>query len=126
MTLLESDIDRLTVDSRKRLDTFYRRFCEGTSRRQYGLGHLLYACHAAFPLVLSPDLANLIYINFNHYTFYDGSTGNIASLAPSDVLLSPLCRQISNRQFEMLPDIRSFLLNLLKDGRWFYRYGIVL
>jgi hypothetical protein len=126
MTLLESDIDRLTVDSRKRLDTFYRRFCEGTSRRQYGLGHLLYACHAAFPLVLSPDLANLLYINFNHYSFYDGSTGNIASLAPSDVLLSPLCKQISNRQFEMLPEIRSFLLNLLKDGRWFYRYGIVL
>lgn len=126
MILPRVHTDKLSAESRTRLELFYRRFCEGELRRQYGLGHLVYACHAAFPLALSPELANLIYINFNAYTHYGGATGYINGIAVSDFLLSPLCRQISNRQFEVYPEIRSYLLHLLKDEKWFYRYGVVI
>lgn len=124
MLLPLADTNKLSSESRTRIELFYQRFCEGSLRRQYGLGHLVYACHAAFPLVLSPDLVNLIYINFNHFHYKDGSADNIHPIAVSDFLLSPLCRQISNKQYEVFPEIRSYLLHLLKDGTWLYRYGI--
>lgn len=136
MPLPQVDNSKLSVEGRTRLDVFYRRFCEGRLRRQYGLGHLLYACHASFPLVLSAELANLIYINFNHYAFQldpakekggqNDATGRIDAIAVSDFLFSPLCRQIGSKQYEVYPEIRSYLLHLLKDGNWFKRYGIAL
>ncbi len=126
MLLPANDTRKLTSESYTRLELFYRRFCEGPLRRQYGLGHMIYACHAAFPMILSPELANVIWINFNNYPYNDGSAGKIEAIAVSDFLLSPLCRQISNRQYEVYPEIRSYLLHLLKEGAWFDRYGIKL
>jgi hypothetical protein len=61
----------LSEDSRIRVDAFWQRFCEGALGMQYGLGHIVYAAHAAFPLMLSPELANLIWLNFRNYRYVD-------------------------------------------------------
>ena len=63
----------LSKGSKEKLEFFYERFCEGKARKTYGLGHLIYACHAAFPLLLSPQLANLIWLNFRNYRTEGGN-----------------------------------------------------
>ena len=55
--------------------------------RRFGAQHLHLACHAAFPLLITPKLLNLIHINFL-------SRENIPWIAESDFLLSPLCRPV--------------------------------
>ncbi|MBC7934515.1 MAG: caspase family protein [Rhizobacter sp.] len=125
MLSLQSEFKELSEDSKFRLDAFYRRFCQGNLGRHYGLGHLVYACHASFPLMLSPDLANLIWINFKNYYFNEKNVpAQVQPIAVSDFLLSPLCREAGFKRYEVYPEIRSFLLMLLKDGKWFEIYGI--
>ena len=48
----------LSPASRDKLDAFYQRLCEGVNGQRYGLGAMVYACDAAFPLVLA---------DINHY-----------------------------------------------------------
>lgn len=126
MLLPPAENNKLSADNYIRLEVFFRNFCEGSLRRQYGLGHLIYACHAAFPVVLTPELANLIWVNFKYFPYQDGTTENIHSIAVTDFILSPLCQTIGYQQYEVIPQIRSYLLHLLNDGSWFLRYGIAL
>ncbi len=119
----------LTPSSREKLDGYFRRFCEGENGRRYGVTPVLFACHASFPLLLSPGLANLIWLNFKNFTVQkdghaEAELQNIDSVTVSDFLLSPLVRPVAARQYEVIPDIRAYLLYLLKDGRWFNLYGI--
>ena len=114
---------KLTDESRKKLDFFYRKFCEGKNGRQYGIGHIVYACHASFPLLLSPELANLTWLNFNTY-IQNGALKKMDRIVISDLLLSSLVRPVANRQLEIIPEIRNYLLHLLKDDQWFNLYGI--
>lgn len=115
---------RLSEEAWQRLLAFYHRFCEGRLGLQYGMGHLLYACHAAFPLLLSPEMANLIWVNFKDISFSNGGAGRIEPVAVADLLLSPLCRQTGHDRYEMNAEIRTYLLQLLRDGSWFSLYGI--
>jgi hypothetical protein len=126
MLLPQAEINKLSDDAYARIEVFFRSFCEGSLRRHYGLGHLVYACHAAFPLALTPELANLIWVNFKHFPYQDDTAGKIDAIAVSDFLLSPLCQPISYQQYEVIPQVRSYLLHLLNDGSWFRRYGIAI
>ncbi|MCS3802122.1 hypothetical protein [Niastella sp. OAS944] len=114
---------KLSEESKLKLDLYHRRFCEGENRALYGLQHIVYACHASFPLILSPELANFIWQNFNTYTS-GNSLQKIEREVVTDFLLSPLVRPVANRQYEVIPEVRSYLLYLLQDGRWFSLFGI--
>jgi hypothetical protein len=124
MINLEKEYE-LSDEARYRLQSFLDRFCSGTLSQSYGLGHLLYACHASFPLLLSAELANLIWLNFKNYPFQEGrATTQVDPVAVADLLLSPLCRQVGYQRYEIYPEIRSFLLSRLLDDSWFQQYGI--
>lgn len=113
----------LSNASKDKVQYFFDHFCEGEGGETYGIGHLIFACHASFPLLLSAELANLIWLNFKSYSTEYG-TENIDRIAVSDFLLSPLVRTVSAKQFEVIPEIRCYLLYLLKDSRWFELFGI--
>ena len=125
MLSLQAEYQQLSDEAKLRLQSFYRRFCQGENGRIYGLGHLVYAAHASFPLMLSPELANLIWLNFKNYYYINGNeAGQSQLVAVSDFLLSPLCRKMGQQRYDVYPEIRSFLLFLLQDGKWFAGYGI--
>ncbi len=71
--------------------------------RRFGRQHLYLACHAALPLILTPELVNLIHINFEE-------TINVPWFAESDFLLSALCRPLDEGFFEVEPGVREVLL----------------
>lgn len=123
MLPVKAGTKKLSDESKGKLDLFHKRFCEGDNRALYGLQHIVYACHASFPLILSPELANLIWLNFNAYTSGD-VLQKIEEVVVSDFLLSPLVRPVANRQYEVIPELRTYFLYLLKDSRWFNLFGI--
>src|SRR5579859_2660701 len=73
--------------------------------RQFGAGHLLLACHAALPSLLTPELLHFIRVNF--LTQRQPLTPWIAEM---DFLLSSLCRPVGENLFEVEPVIREALL----------------
>ena len=76
--------------------------------RRFGPKHLKLACHAALPLILSPELVNLIHLNF-----LEGE--GIPWVAEVDLLLSPLCRPVDKGLYEVEPAIREVLLVELEN-----------
>jgi Signal transduction histidine kinase regulating C4-dicarboxylate transport system len=82
--------------------------------RRFGSKHLMLACHAALPLILTPELLNLIHINFLEEE-------QIPWVAEVDFLLSPLCRPIDEGLFEVEPSIREVLLVDLENQLGFER-----
>ncbi len=84
--------------ARREVDRFDRRF---------GKRHLNLACHAALPLILTPELVNLIRFNFQ-------APGRIPWIAEADLLLSPLCRPMDEGLYEFEPRIREVLLERLE------------
>ncbi len=119
----------LSQSSKEKLDYYFQRFCEGENGRRYGVAHIVYACHASFPLLLSPALANLIWLNFKNFTLQKTAsilpeTKDIDAVVVSDFLLSSLVRPVAAKQYETIPEIRTYLLYLLMDGRWFALQGI--
>jgi hypothetical protein len=82
--------------------------------RRFGSKHLMLACHAALPLILTPELLNLIHINFL-------DEEQIPWIAEADFLLSPLCRPIDEGLFEVEPSIREVLLVELENQFGFER-----
>jgi len=73
----------------------------------FGNAHLLLACHAALSSILTPDLVNLIRINFLEKS--------VEWIAESDLLLSSLCYPINQGVFEFESRIRSVLLIVLQN-----------
>jgi len=82
--------------------------------QRFGSKHLLLACHAALPLILTPELLNLIHINFL-------DEEQIPWVAEVDFLLSPLCRPIDEGLFEVEPSVREVLLVELENQCGFER-----
>ena len=81
---------------------------------EYGEGHILFACHAAFPVVLTPDLLYQLWLNFQKYQNENGDPQSIHRIAVSDLLLSPLVREVGTEVFEMPEVIRTALLDCLE------------
>lgn len=76
-------------------------------QQRFSSKHLWLACHAAFPLILTPELVNLIHFNFLE-------DRQIPYIAQADFLLSPLCREIEDGVFEVEPGVREVLLVMLE------------
>jgi hypothetical protein len=74
--------------------------------KQFGEANLNLACHAAFPLVLTPDLLYQIWANF---------VPEAPWTAVARVLLSRLCRQVGYEMYEMDIAVRNLLLKELKE-----------
>lgn len=77
--------------------------------QRFGTKHLMLACHAALPSILSPELVNLIHLNFLEKE-------NIPWEAEVDLLLSSLCRPLDDGLYEVEPSIREVLLVELEDN----------
>jgi hypothetical protein len=78
--------------------------------QQFGEAHLTLACHAAFPLVLTPDLLYRLWANF---------VPQAPWRAVADVLLSPLCREVGYELYEMDVNVRNLLLKELEEDERF-------
>ncbi len=76
----------------------------------YGRDALDLACHAAFPLAVTPDLLYCLRESFLMETSW---------LGVADVLMSPLCGVVGNELFEMDPVVRDLLLRRLATDRRF-------
>lgn len=96
-TLPVSTPDSVTI--RRRIALLARR----------GEGHWAFALHAAFPLSLTPRLAYLLWANFQTYVS-NGAQHRIPWVAVSDLLLSPVCREIQPELYELDPAVRKELL----------------
>lgn len=113
----------LSDDAQLRMNAFYTKYCLGNNGSGHHLGHLILACEMAFPMVLSPRLCNLLWLNFGHFPYKYG-TNRIDNVAITDILFSSLCRPLIGKQFEIIPEIRTYLLFLLHDGKWLSNNGI--
>jgi hypothetical protein len=74
--------------------------------KQFDEAHLNLACHAAFLLVLTPDLLYQIWAHF---------VPEAPWTAVARVLLSRLCRQVGYEMYEMDIAVRNLLLRELKE-----------
>jgi len=74
--------------------------------KQFDEAHLNLACHAAFPLVLTPDLLYQIWAHF---------VPEAPWTAVARLLLSRLCRQVGYEMYEMDIAVRNLLLKELKE-----------
>lgn len=94
-----SEITTQRKTAQRRLQEFEHKFGQGT---------LQLARHAALPVVLSPELLHFLRINF----FFD-PVEILPYTAETDLLLSPLCHEISDELYEIDPTIRDELLSSL-------------
>lgn len=78
--------------------------------RRFGEDHFVLACHAAFPIVLTPDLLYRIWTNF---------VPQAPWIAVADVLLSRVCHEVGHETYEMDVSVRNLLLRELLDDKRF-------
>ena len=76
--------------------------------RRFGEENFKLACHCGLFLILTPELVNLIRINFL-------DEENISWIGESNFLLSSLCRPLQEGVYEVEPCIREVLLEELED-----------
>ncbi len=81
-------------------------------RQRFGEAHFYLACHAAFPLALTPDLLYRLWATFQRDIH--GEVLNIPWIAVADLLLSSLCKEVGYELYEMEATLRNLLLSELK------------
>lgn len=86
-------------------------------KERYGLPHLYFAYHAAFPLALTPDLLDDLWKKFKLDT--KGNVLNIPWIAITDLLFSNLCKEVGYEIYEMEKTLRDVLLKDLKNNDHF-------
>jgi len=87
----------------EKIEYFKNRFPKPYSESLY-----VFACQAAIPLLLSPDLLYNLWNNFKSY-FYNGKYETIPYYAVSDLLLSSLCRPVGYKLYKMDEEVRTEL-----------------
>ncbi len=88
-----------------KLDAFLQRYPSDA--------HWWLACHLAFPVALTADLAQQIWLNFRKDE--NGQQLDIPLWMVNEVLHSPIIREIGEGLYEMIPGIRKALLQYLVD-----------
>ncbi|GEM_PF-1707610 len=99
--------------AQRRIESFTKRF---------GKAHLHLACHAAFPLALTPDLLYCLWVNFQQDIH--GTVLGIPWIAVGDLLLSPLCDEVGHELYEMSLPVRNQLLEKLQSNQCFGKLRI--
>ena len=97
---------------RYEVEWFYRRFVS-EYYEHYQFGHFILAAYASVPALISPDLLYKIWQNFHQY-IWGGETVAIHRIAVSDILLSPLCREVGYELYEMDDHVRNAFLMWLE------------
>jgi Zn-dependent metalloprotease len=114
------DIEMLPeATDRQKVAWFYKRYVEDFYN-EYRFGHFIMAAYAAVPALLTPDLLYKIWLNFNQYQWGKKPIA-IHRVAVSDILLSPLCREVGYELYEMDENIRNVFLKWLEiesSGTW--------
>ncbi|MBD2681873.1 MULTISPECIES: hypothetical protein [Nostoc] len=100
--------------AKRRIESFSKRF---------GEPHFYLACHAAFPLALTPDLLYRLWANFQQDV--NSNLLNIPWIAVADLLLSNLCNEVGYELYEIDWAIRNELLNQLKNNPCFGQQRIL-
>lgn len=83
--------------------------------KSFGQAHLYLACHAAFPIALTPDLLYLLWKNFQRDI--NGEQLEIPWIAVADLLLSSLCNEVGHELYEMDVAVRNILLKQLQENQ---------
>ena len=83
--------------------------------QQFGKAHFHLACHAAFPLALTPDLLYQVWARFVDYAPWT---------AVAHLLLSQLCHETGHELYEMTTSVRDVLLTELKEDERFGKQRI--
>jgi hypothetical protein len=91
LDLTDAEALRRADEPWTRAEAFARRFSEP---------HVRLALHASVPTGFSPELVNLIRLNF---------VPDAPFIAEADLLLSPLCREVGGGLYEMDPPVREIL-----------------
>ncbi len=81
--------------------------------RKFSPAHVAFACHAALPLALTPELLYRLRLNFQKDI--SGNPLKIPWIAVSDLLLSSLCEEVGYELYEMEPAVRQALLTQLTE-----------
>ncbi len=89
--------------AQKKVERFVNRF-ESSYR--------LLACHAALPLVLTPELVNYLRVQFL-------KSEGVPWIAEADLLLSDLCRPVGYEIYVMDEAVRAYLLQELEQDERF-------
>ncbi|MGK7893222.1 MAG: NACHT domain-containing protein [Xenococcus sp. (in: cyanobacteria)] len=84
---------------------------------KFGKPHLYFAYHAAFPLVLTPDLLYCLWQTFQRNV--QNEVIGIPWIAVANILLSNLCQEVDSELYEMDLAIRQELLRRLRDDNKF-------
>ena len=85
--------------------------------KRFGQAHLVFACHAAFPLALTPDLLYCLWANFQ--CDIKGRVLEIPWIAVADLLVSALLSEVGYEIYQMDRVVRNILLNRLKEDENF-------
>lgn len=97
-----------------RLEAWYNRYADEPGD-YHPEAHWLFACHAAFPVLLTPGLLYQLWLNFRTIPNKNGEIKYIPYMAVSDLLLSDLVKEVSAGMYEMSPGIRFALLQYLQQ-----------
>ncbi|MEZ4660029.1 MAG: SIR2 family protein [Caldilineaceae bacterium] len=90
-------------------------------KAEFGQAHLHLAYHAAFPLMLNPDLLYHIWANFQWDL--QGNHLDIPWFAVADVLLSPMCSEVAHETYAMETAVRDQLLAAMARDSHFQQAG---
>jgi hypothetical protein len=80
-------------------------------RRTYGENYLLWTCHAAFPIAVTPHLLYYLWANFQSDRW--GKSLAIPWIAVADILFSGLFRTVGHELYQMERETRQDLLDYL-------------
>ncbi len=95
---------QLSATDKERVSWFYGRFVR-EFYGEYRLGHFILAGYASVPALLTPDLLYKIWQNFYGYQWGKGQLA-IHRIAVTDLLLSPLCKEVGHELYEMHHEVR--------------------
>ena len=98
------------MDTKNKIDNFLRKLPS-----DYQDGALLMVYYATFPIIISPELLYLLWLNFPEYTKYEEDTCTIPITVISDLLQSSLCEEVGSNNFEIKAEVCSYLKKNIKS-----------
>jgi len=108
---------QLTAGERQLLEQFLEHF----RYDHLADDHFLFACYAAFPVIVTPELLYKLWMNFNTYQDAQGNKQHIRRVVLADLLLSDLFREVGAERFQMPLRLRTTFLSYLQQPKGFQK-----